>query len=165
MDKKIFSFINRLAGKNMLIDRMMVYASNDLRYVYPFAMIILWIQNPKKTKAVFESFFSVLINVGLSLLFKKVKYVPRPFISRKANVLLTSKNDSSFISKHTILAYSVSTSIYLYNKVLGIFMYRLSALVGFSRVWTGVHYPYDILRSACIGSLVSVIVNRLLKSK
>ncbi|WP_273122991.1 phosphatase PAP2 family protein [Metabacillus sp. HB246100] len=165
MDKKLFLLINQLANKSVWMDRMMIYASNELRFLYPLAVCMLWIRKPKKIKIPSETLVSVLMCMLISNAIKKVKDLPRPFITRKANVLLPSKEDSSYISKHTILAYAVSTTIYLYNKGLGIFMYGFSTLIGISRVWTGVHYPFDILRSALLGSVVSIGFNRIMKKK
>jgi undecaprenyl-diphosphatase len=58
-----------------------------------------------------------------------------------------------------LLAFSVSTMIYLSNKIVGCIMLGLSVLIGVSRIWTGAHYPFDIIRSAFIGCIVSNIIN------
>ncbi|WP_429758516.1 phosphatase PAP2 family protein [Bacillus sp. S14(2024)] len=38
-------------------------------------------------------------------------------------------------------------------------MWLLAFLTGFSRIWSGQHYPSDIIGSALIGSLTSIVVN------
>ncbi|WML55828.1 phosphatase PAP2 family protein [Neobacillus sp. PS3-12] len=59
-----------------------------------------------------------------------------------------------------MLAFAVSTSIFLYDRVLGSIMWGISALTGFSRIWVGHHYPSDIIGSAFIASLTSIILDK-----
>jgi len=160
MDKKLFKIINQFAGRNLLLDRLMVFASNELRFVYGFVLITLLVLNHFNKKFVYESIISMMITLSLKKLVNKVKYIPRPFLTRNANVLLPSLQDSSFLSKHTLLSFTVSTTVYLYNRVLGKILYFLSFLVGLSRIWVGVHYPYDIIRSSIIGCIVSLFINK-----
>ncbi|HZH58856.1 MAG TPA: phosphatase PAP2 family protein [Metabacillus sp.] len=161
MDKILFKIINQFAGRNLFLDRLMVFASNELRFVYGFVLVILLVFRHSNKKFVYELIISLMITLGLKKLINKVKYIPRPFLTRNANVLLPSLQDSSFLSKHTLLSFTISTTVYLYNRVLGKFLYFLSFLIGLSRIWVGAHYPYDIIRSSILGSMVSFLVNKL----
>ncbi|MBM7603178.1 undecaprenyl-diphosphatase [Metabacillus crassostreae] len=160
MDKKLFVFINKMAGKSELLDKLMIYASNEMRYIYPIAFIFILIYQPKRTRRnfLFTSAFIMLLNYCVIFLVKKIKYRPRPFITRQANVLLSSKLDSSYLSKHTLFAFSISTLIYMINKVLGKYLFILSMFMGLSRVWVGVHYPLDAVRGGILGSLCSLVM-------
>lgn len=160
MDKKLFKIINQFAGKNLFIDRLMIFASNELRFVYGFILVLLLIIKRSNRKIVYESIISIVIASGLKKLVNQVKYLPRPYLTRNANVLLPSLQDSSFLSKHTLLSFTVSTTVFLYNRALGKLLYLLSFLVGLSRIWVGVHYPYDIIRSSIIGCIVSLFVSK-----
>jgi undecaprenyl-diphosphatase len=153
--------INQLAGKNFRLDKTMIFASNKIRYIFAFVLFIIWLRGRSTKKVVYQSGISIMINICINFLFKQLKYRPRPFMIHHANVLLPTKQDSTYLSKHTILAFSISTSIYMYNKIIGYIMYGLSILTGFSRIWVGAHYPYDVIRSAFIGSVVSVVVNKI----
>ena len=161
MDHKLFAFINGFSGRNLFLDRLMVFASNDLRFLYIFVLAMQFFIKNSNKKMVSESIVSVIITLGLKKLFNHVKYRPRPFLTRNANVLLSSLQDSSYLSKHTLLSFAVSTTVFLYNHSLGRFLYILSFFVGLSRVWVGVHFPYDIVRSSIVGSMVSIFVNKL----
>lgn len=80
-------------------------------------------------------------------------------MKRRVGILIPSKMNSSFPSKHTLLVFAISTSIFLYDRLLGSIMWGLSFLTGLSRIWVGHHYPSDIMGSAILGSLTSVIVH------
>lgn len=161
MDKKLFEFINKMAGKSEIVDKGMIYASNEMRYIYPLAFIFLLISEPKKIRRILfiNVVYTTIVSLCLNYFVKKVKYRPRPFIIRHVNVLLPSKLDSSYISKHALLAFSLSTCFFLYNKVLGKFMFILSTVMGISRVWVGAHYPLDVVRGGLLGSVASFIIS------
>ena len=72
--------------------------------------------------------------------------------------------DSTFPSKHTLLVFAISTSIFLYDRVLGSIMWVLSVLTGFSRIWVGHHYPSDIIGSAFIATMTSTILDKISRS-
>lgn len=163
MDKKLFVFINNMAGRSESVDKVMIYASNEMRYIYPTALIFLWIAQPKNLKKNFflKAVLATIVNLCLNFFVKKIKYRPRPFIIRHVNVLLPSKLDSSYISKHSLLAYSISTFIFLYNKVLGKYMFLLSTVMGISRVWVGAHYPLDVIRGGLLGTVTSLFISQV----
>ncbi len=161
MDQKLFSFINGFAGKNLFIDRLMLFASSELRFLYIFVLIVQLMIKHSNKRLTIDSIISVIGTLGLNKLVKSVKYRPRPFLTRNAIVLSSSMQDSSYLSKHTLVAFAVSTTAFLYNQNLGKFLHAMSCLIGLSRVWVGVHYPYDIIRSSLLGSTVSLIVNKL----
>lgn len=68
-------------------------------------------------------------------------------------LLIPSKNNSSFPSKHTVLAFALATSVLLRERLFGSIMWFLAILTGFSRIWLGHHYPFDI-----IGILTSIAI-------
>lgn len=161
MDQKLFKLINDLAGKNVLVDNIMIFASKKIRYIFAFVLFFMWLRDYSYKKVIYQSVISIMINICINALINQMTFRPRPFMTRKANVLIPSKNDSTYISKHTLLTFAVSTTIYMYNKIYGFIMFGMSALTGLSRIWTGAHYPYDVIRSAFIGSIVSFVVNKL----
>ncbi len=163
VDTKIFQAINNLSGDFPLLDRFIILISNKVRYVYFFILIILWFRKHSRNtvlKASTSAFITILIRGIIKLFY----YKPRPFMKRRIGILIPSKKDTSFPSKHTILVFAVSTSILFYNRTLGLFMSTLSFLTGFSRVWVGHHYPKDIVGSALIGSFTSIITEILFHS-
>jgi undecaprenyl-diphosphatase len=106
--------------------------------------------------AVISAFITLILNIFLKLFISK----PRPFLKRRVGILIPSKMDATFPSKHTLLVFAVSTSILLYNRVLGSIMTGLAVLTGISRIWVGHHYPSDIIGSALLGSLTSMFVHK-----
>ncbi|MGM0854702.1 MAG: undecaprenyl-diphosphatase [Bacillota bacterium] len=160
MDYKVFKAINLLSGRCSPIDFLMILISKKIRYVFILVLIIMWFRNDHYRRVSWNAVMSSGITLFLHALIKLFYFKPRPFAKRRVGILIPSKIDSSFPSKHTLLAFAVSTSIVLYDRVLGSIMWGLSVLTGFSRIWLGHHYPSDIIGSAIIASMTSMVVGK-----
>ncbi|MBO1514187.1 undecaprenyl-diphosphatase [Metabacillus bambusae] len=159
MDYKMFKAINR-PGQYSLMDMLMILISKKARYVFIFVLGIIWFRSDSDKKVVLNAVKSTVFTLLIDTLIKLFYFKPRPFMKRRVGILIPSKMDSSFPSKHTLLAFAVSTSFILRVRVLGLFMMGLSVLTGLSRIWVGHHYPSDIIGSAFIGSITSVVIDK-----
>lgn len=159
MDIKIFRAIHLLAGRSNILDLFMILLSNRVRYVYLITLAVMFLRNEFYRKIAIKGGISALIVLLIHFLIKLFYFRPRPFLKRRVGILIPSKHDSSFPSKHTILVFAISTSILMYQRALGLMMSALSLLTGFSRIWVGHHYPSDIVGSAVIGSITSIVVH------
>ncbi|MFS0906565.1 undecaprenyl-diphosphatase [Priestia aryabhattai] len=160
MDDKGLRTINQLAGRYSVLDMLMILISKKVRYVFMFVLIVMWFRNDSQKKVTVNAVLSAVFTLFIHTLMKCFYFKPRPFMKRRVGILIPSKIDSSFLSKHTLLAFAVSTSIFLHERILGSVMWGLSLLTGFSRIWVGHHYPSDIIRSAFIGSLTGIIIDK-----
>ncbi|KOP79928.1 undecaprenyl-diphosphatase [Cytobacillus solani] len=160
MNYKVFKSINQLSGRCFPIDFLMILISKKIRYVYIFVLIYMWFRNDSYKKASCNAVISAGITLLINILIKLFYFKPRPFMKSQVGILIPSKMGSSFPSKHTLLVFAISTSIFLYDRVLGSIMLVLSVLTGFSRIWVGHHYPSDIIGSAFISSMTSIIIDK-----
>ena len=69
---------------------------------------------------------------------------------------------SSFPSGHTASAFAFATGVAHILPSFSAPLRAAAALVGYSRVHTGVHYPGDVLAGAFLGITVAELTNRLL---
>lgn len=160
MDKKLFRAINQFSGHFFILDHVMIFFSNFIRYIYVILIIILGLKC--RNKNIFkQTGISVLISLLINNIIRLFFYKDRPFIKKRVGVLIPSKLDSSFPSKHTLLVFAVSTIALFYHRILGLIMLWMSIITGLSRIWVGHHYPSDIIGSAALGSGVSIIVKCL----
>jgi undecaprenyl-diphosphatase len=60
----------------------------------------------------------------------------------------------SFPSNHSANMFSAATFVSIIAPPLGFVMYPVAALVAYSRVYCGVHYPGDVLFGALLGIIV-----------
>jgi undecaprenyl-diphosphatase len=161
MDKRIFSVINRITGRQHLMDFIMIFVSKRIRYFYFIVLFILWFKSNSSQIVAKKAIISAVITLSIRKMVNLFYFRPRPFVSNRVGILIPSKTDSTFLSKHTLLAFAISTSILLRRNFLGRILIGFSSLTGLSRIWVGHHYPSDIIRSVIVGGATSLLVDNL----
>lgn len=62
------------------------------------------------------------------------------------------KGSYSFMSGHSFSSFLCATIIYMYHKKSGIIAYVVAAIIAFSRLYFGVHYPTDVFCGILFGT-------------
>lgn len=91
----------------------------------------------------------------------------RPFLTDipGVNFLVNTASGASFPSGHAMLAFSLATVLALRYPRLRFLAFLSALLVGYSRIYVGVHYPFDVLTGAVLGFLVSWILVKITKEE
>lgn len=113
---------------------------------------------------------ALLITLGLSwvvndCVFKPIFQRPRPYlVIRELLPLVPRRTDFSFPSGHTATAFA---SAYALTRLLDkrwAWIYILSALIAFSRIYLGMHYPTDVLGAILTGTLTAAVLCPLMET-
>ena len=75
--------------------------------------------------------------------------------------LVRTPHDGSFPSGHAATSFAAATIMSFAFPRLAPFLFVLAALVAWSRVYVGVHYPLDIIGGAILGVLVALALRAL----
>lgn len=88
---------------------------------------------------------------------------PRPLLEGVPTVrqLATQPQTTSFPSGHSASAFAFTAGLALEAPVWGAALAPVAASVAFSRVYTGVHYPSDVVAGAALGVAAGFVVGRL----
>lgn len=70
--------------------------------------------------------------------------------------------DWSFPSNHSVIAVGAAATLTLIWRTLAWVVFPLAAVMAFSRVFVGVHYPHDVLAGALIGLALAPLFTLLL---
>ncbi|MET9255887.1 phosphatase PAP2 family protein [Streptomyces sp. NPDC003717] len=99
---------------------------------------------------------AVLVNVPIRGFVER----PRPFKDHQGlEVLVSGKNDFSFVSDHATLVMALAVALFVANRRFGVAGIVLALLGGFCRVYMGVHYPTDVVGGFALGTAVALLLS------
>lgn len=167
MDKYLFNLINQFAGRWNLIDSLAVFFAKYFEYVLIFILLLFLAKNYRKYWSLVVNALAaaILSRFVITEIIRFLWHRSRPFVENKINLLISqSPGEPSFPSGHAAFYFAIAAVVYLYNKKLGILFFIASFLMGLARVFSGVHWPSDILAGALIGILSGWLVVKLSKN-
>ena len=143
-----------------MVDSLAIFGANYLYLVLLLAALIWYLTRPLKEKLEMIAWGIVALPLMYLLLIAAGTLYddPRPFVVGHFTPLIPHSADNGFPSDHTLLCSATSSIVFFYSKRVSGLLWALTALVGASRVWTGLHHATDIIASIVLASAVSYVV-------
>ncbi|KOS60192.1 undecaprenyl-diphosphatase [Lysinibacillus agricola] len=163
MNYGLFHWINDIAGRYPFLDKGMIFITNSVPYVVIVFMLFLWFTGNKE-KRVEKQYtaiyivFTCLLGLALNAILHSVYYHRRPFVTYHVHQLVPHATDSSFVSDHAVLVFSVACTLLLRKDSWKYPVLVWAIIVGISRIFVGVHYPADVIGGALLSLGASMIV-------
>jgi len=166
IDWTLFELCNGLAGRSPTLDAVIRVLMNDYALTTALVLLLfgLWFTGKSRTvreqnqRAVLSAIASMLLGNLFVKALNLVFYRPRPFADHTVTLLFYRPSDSSFPSNPTSIGFCIATSVWWFNRKMGLVLYVLASLLGLARLCGGVHYPSDILGGALIGMFSAYLV-------
>ncbi|MGY4688373.1 phosphatase PAP2 family protein [Salibacterium sp. K-3] len=152
MDVALFEQINGAAGRWDWLDLLMTVLSS-YGFILAFVIIVLLLFTQKRGPA-WLSLLSLAAALGLNYLIKMLVNRPQPFVTRDASVLMEQSASPSFPSDQAVIMGVCLALFFCIGRQAGWMALFPVLLVLVSRVYTGHHYPLDVLSGALLGALV-----------
>ncbi len=135
------------------------YLGNELFYLILF-LFLLWCINFKLGMRVG---ILLLVSVYINILLKSIFQMVRPFDFLPALQLISAEG-FGFPSGHAQSSILVWCSVAHWSKrrILWYLAFLLSFLIGFSRIYLGVHFPHDVMGGWLVGGFIFYLYHYLL---
>ncbi len=168
-DETVLLWLNGLVGEFTPFDRLMEVVVSD--YLVPVALALslvgLWFAGEDKLArgryqiGVFVALSALALSSLTVLIINAAYFRPRPFVEHDVTRLFYPPTDSSFPSNPAAAAFAIAFAVWAVNRRVGSLLLVAAALYGFARVYSGVHYPLDIVAGAAIALVVTYLTFRI----
>ncbi|MBS4196568.1 phosphatase PAP2 family protein [Lederbergia citri] len=163
LDYRLFELINQFAGKNDILDQIVILFSKFGPNLFGLVFVWLWFSKSgekfENRKIVLFAFTITIFVLGIDKLIEMMYFRPRPFVDHAVTLLsTTSDSDPSFPSNHSAGAFGLAFAMFWRKRKIGSILIILSFAMALSRIYIGVHYPLDVMAGACIAIIVSAFV-------
>jgi undecaprenyl-diphosphatase len=172
MNTDIFLLINNWAGRNALLDAAMVFSADKLIYILFVAALVCigYLVYKRQWRAVALVGVALIASFVIRFILSKLFVSDRPFVDHTITQLLPHAANQSFPSDHATAAFAIALAILVLTrfKKTGWTLAIVATIVGFARIFTGVHYPFDViggLVTALAGVGITVLIAKLLPIK
>lgn len=157
-DEKIMDYVhNRITPIGTQIMKKITYLGS-VYFFLPIGLIIfLYMLKKRNTEGMIIVLLSTLGSYGLNFLLKNVFIRTRPlkyFLIEQGGYSFPSGHAMVSMSFYTTMTYLIVKSKEKKQKVLWILNFLIVGLIGFSRIYLGVHWPTDVLMGYLLGYMV-----------
>jgi len=139
----------------------MQFISIKQNFIWPGTvciLIFLWFKKMRGLGLILATGVAIWVSDSLGAMLKELIARDRPCHTLdNVRDIASCSNSFSFPSNHAINSFTVATIITLAYKNFAFFLYILAVLIGYSRVYLGVHYPTDVLAGALCGILIGYL--------
>ncbi len=153
-DVWLFTALNLRGYHSLWMDRVMWVATQIGNFGFATILVVI-------SYLLGDHHFAISLTLGaltlllLVTIFKALTDRARPFnLLRETRVVGWREPGLSFPSGHTAQSFFLMTLVMGHFKlplVVAVVLYIIAALVGFTRVYLGVHYPRDVVAGAALG--------------
>ncbi len=162
MNYQLVDGVNDMSGHFWLLDDLMIFCARYLIFI-TFAVFVV-VLVPVVRQRSWATLAKVAAVLGLSFVFGLLAAVlhaePRPFTTHHdIHLLVSHAAGQSFPSDHATASFAMGLAVLFFvSKKWGWLLVGLATLIGFARVYTGLHYVGDILGSVAVVLLAVAIV-------
>lgn len=151
---KIFQWIHSGAGERPVVDGFAVFFAEGGPYLLASLFVVLWFFVGKdKKSALLEATQAAIVGLLINQLIGFFYFHPRPYMIDLCTPLFPHGPETSFPSDHVTLMFTAAFYLLTARGWLacGIPLLVVTLLTAWGRVYSGIHFPFDIAGSLVVG--------------
>ena len=159
MNVALFTWLHKGAGEQPALDFLSVMAAELAPYLVIVCMAVYWYTTDHKGKKVLLEgaavvTFGLLVNQLITIFY----FHPRPYMMGLCKPLIPHAPETSFPSDHATLLFGAAFALLFRSgwQSKGALLLIISVIGAWGRVYTGLHFPFDMLGSFAV-ALFSVL--------
>lgn len=162
LDEAIFFFVNRTLA-NPVLDWLMPVITTQENWYPIFLVVYVWLWwkgGPRGRVAAVLIIPVIILSDQISASLMKPYFArTRPCVAlENVNMLIGLKTSFSFPSSHAANSAAATALFAIFYPRHTWPLAIIAVLISFSRVYVGVHYPFDVLVGAVLGVLCALVV-------
>jgi undecaprenyl-diphosphatase len=157
LNHTLFLALNASASPPAPLVVFALVAAQYLILLVPLHIVLVWAGGTRAMRflavtAVVALTLALLLNGIVGLLV----YTPRPFILGIGHTLIEHRPSASFPSNHATVVFTYAMTLALFSaRRLALVVACMGGLVAWSRIYLGVHFPFDMAGAALVSAVVS----------
>lgn len=169
VDTQLFQIINQ-DWHNSFFNGVLPLLRNKLLWIPLYLFLLTFILMNYTNKAVF-----ILLFAGITIFasdftssklvkpqIERLRPCNNPVIKKSVKLLVHCGQGYSFTSSHATNHFALAVFLMLILKLKWSWILLFWAgIISFSQVYVGVHYPFDILGGAVLGSIIGYILGKI----
>lgn len=162
LNRSLFLAINASADASMLMRELAVFLAQWVVLSVPLLLLLFWVFGERRQRmVVLLATLSIILALASNLLIRGLWFHPRPFMLELGQNFLAHAPGASFPSDHASGMFAMGFALLLASlRKTALVMLALALLVGWARVYLGVHFPFDILGGCLVGLGSAWLVRR-----
>lgn len=165
LNYRLFMMLNAATDAPHFMITFAILCANYLIYLPILTIIYLWLRQPISREIIAKILLVILVSLSIATVLRLMIVIPRPFSLATGTNFLVHAEENSFPSKHTTFIFAIAFTLFFnikhhpQQKMACLITLIIALLIGWSRIYLGIHWPFDIIFGIIISLISTYLIN------
>ena len=161
LNLEIFNWIHSGAGTRPLLDGLAVFFAEGGPFILAILFVAMWFVADNQRKMILlEATWAAVLGLVVNQIIGLFYFHPRPYMIGLCDPLFAHGPETSFPSDHATLMFAAAFYLLFTRRstVFGFSLLAIALFTAWGRVYSGIHFPFDMIGSLVVGSISAWII-------